>query len=203
MIDQADQAEPLGNRHDIRRQQHLSVILFHPHQAFVERRPPRSRLDHRLVGHHDPPLVERGNDLVGDADIDAALGFAFDIRPPHRIRSGAAALGTVERLVGAVNRLIGVARAEACFEPCERPTIFRIAREIVAKHLLRVRRLASGNQLEAEGLAHRVVPRRSSGSGRTCCRRSGRTRRRRAAGRGCGLRPPRSRHRRHRSRRRH
>ena len=110
MIDQTDQAEPLGDRDDIRRQQHLPVIPFHPYQTFVERGPPRARLNHRLVGHHDPPLVERGNDLVGDADIDAALGVAFDIRPPHRIRPGAAALGAVERLVGAVDRLIGVAR---------------------------------------------------------------------------------------------
>ena len=109
VIDQADQAEPLRDRHDIGRQQDLAVVLLHPHQAFVERGLARARLHHRLERRHDAALVERGDDLVGDADIDAALRVALDIGPPQRERAGAAALGAVERFLGAVDRLIGVA----------------------------------------------------------------------------------------------
>ena len=110
VIDQPDQAELFRDRDDIRRQQNLAVVLLHAHQAFVERGIARARLDHRLERHHDPALVERGDDLVGDADIDAALGVALDIRAPHRKRPGAAALGAIERFMGAVDRLVGVAR---------------------------------------------------------------------------------------------
>ena len=110
VIDQPDQAELLGDRNDVRRQQNLPVILLHADQAFVERRLARARLHHRLERHHDPALVERGDDLVGDADIDAALGVALDIRPPQRKRPGAAALRHIERFLGAVDRLVGVAR---------------------------------------------------------------------------------------------
>ena len=108
MIDQPDQAELLRHRNDVRRQQHLPVILLHADQALVERRLARARFHHRLERHHDPALVERGDDLVGDADIDAALGVALDIRAPQPKRSGAAALRGIERLLGAVDRLVGV-----------------------------------------------------------------------------------------------
>ena len=80
VVDQPDQAQSLGDRDDIGRQQRLAVLLLHPHQAFVERRLPRARLDHRLERRDDAALVQRGDDLVGDADVDAALGIAFDIR---------------------------------------------------------------------------------------------------------------------------
>ena len=110
MIDQSDQAEPLGDGNDIGRQQHLAVFLLHPHQAFVERGVARTRLDDGLERHDDSPVVQRGDDLVGDADIDAALGVALDIRLPQRQRSGTAALGGVERFLGTVDRLVGVAR---------------------------------------------------------------------------------------------
>ena len=109
MIDQPDQAQSLGDRNDIGRQQRLPVRLLHPHQALVECRLPRARLDHRLERRDDAALVQRGDDLVGDADVDAALGVALDIRLPQRERSGAAALGAVERFLGAVDGLIGVA----------------------------------------------------------------------------------------------
>ena len=109
MVDQPDQPQSLGDRNDIGRQQRLPVLLLHPHQALVERRLPRARFDHRLERRDDAALVERGDDLVGDADVDAALGVAFDIRTPQRERSGAAALGAVERFLGAVDGLIGIA----------------------------------------------------------------------------------------------
>ena len=48
MIDQADQAEPFGDRHDVGREQHAAVVLLHPHQAFVEGARARIRRDHRL-----------------------------------------------------------------------------------------------------------------------------------------------------------
>ena len=110
VIDQPDQAELLGDGDDVRRQQHLAVALLHPHQAFVEGGLPRSGVDHRLERHHDAPLVERGDDLVGDADIDPALGVALGIGTPQRERAGAAALGHVQGFLGAVDRLVGVAR---------------------------------------------------------------------------------------------
>ena len=110
MIDQADQAEPLRHRNDIRREQDLPVILFHADQAFVEGRLARARFHHRFERHHHPPFVEGGDDLVGDADVDAALGVALDVRAPQRQRPGAAPLGGIERLLGAVDRLLGVAR---------------------------------------------------------------------------------------------
>ena len=100
VIDQADQAEPLRHRNDVGRQQHLAVVLLHADQALVERRIARARLHHRLERHHDAALVERGDDLVGDADIDPALGVALDIRTPHRERSGAAALGAYRAFHG-------------------------------------------------------------------------------------------------------
>ena len=82
VIDQPDQAQSLGDRNDIGRQQRLPIRLLHPHQALVERRLPRARFDHRLERRDDAALVQRGDDLVGDADIDAALGIARDIRTP-------------------------------------------------------------------------------------------------------------------------
>ena len=84
VIDQADQAEPLRHRHDVGRQQHLAVALLHPHQAFVERSLARARGDHRLERRDDAAVVERGDDLVGDADVDAPLRVALDIGPPQR-----------------------------------------------------------------------------------------------------------------------
>ena len=109
MVDQPDQAQPLCDGHDIRRQQRLPVRLLHPHQALVECRLPRARFDHRLERRDDAALVQRGDDLVGDADVDAALGIAFDIRTPQRERSGAAALGAIECFLGAGDGLIGSA----------------------------------------------------------------------------------------------
>ncbi len=50
MIDQADEAEPLGDRHDVGRKQHLAVALVHPHQAFMERALARGGRHHRLIG---------------------------------------------------------------------------------------------------------------------------------------------------------
>ncbi len=110
MIDQAYQAELLGYGDDVRRQQNLPVILLHADQALVERSIARTRLHYRLERHHDPALIERSDDFVGDADIDTALGVALDIRPPQRERAGAAALRHVERFMGAVDRLVGAAR---------------------------------------------------------------------------------------------
>ena len=109
MIDQPDQARALGDRNDIGRQQRLPVRLLHPHQALVERRLPRARFDHRLERRDDAALVQRGDDLVGDADVHPALGIARDIRTPQRERPGAAALGGIERFLSAVDRLIGIA----------------------------------------------------------------------------------------------
>jgi hypothetical protein len=82
VIDQPDQAELFRDRNDIGRQQRLPVRLLHPHQAFVERRLSRACFHDRLERRDDAALVERGDDLVGDADVDAALGVAFDIRTP-------------------------------------------------------------------------------------------------------------------------
>ena len=83
--------------------------LFHPHQALVERGLPRARLDHRLERRDDAALVQRGDDLVGDADVDTALGITRGIRTPQRERTDAAALGRVERLMNAVDGLVGIA----------------------------------------------------------------------------------------------
>ncbi|GCC46359.1 hypothetical protein chiPu_0030621, partial [Chiloscyllium punctatum] len=105
MIDQPDQAEPLGDRHDVGREQRTAVVLLHADQALVKRRLPRARIDYRLEADHDAALVQRGDDLVGDADVDAALRVALDIRLPQRERTGAAALGGIQRLLGAIDRL--------------------------------------------------------------------------------------------------
>ena len=109
VIDQAYQAELLGDRDDIGRQQNLAVILLHADQALVERRLARAGFHHGLERHHDPALVERGDDLVGDADIDAALGVALDIRTPHQKRPGAAVFRHIQRFMGAVDGLVGIA----------------------------------------------------------------------------------------------
>ena len=109
MIDQADQPEPLRHRYDIGREQHLAVALLHPHQAFVERRLARARSHDRLERRDDAAVVQRGDDLVGDADVDAALRVALDIGPPQPERAGTAALGGIQRFLGAVDRFIGIA----------------------------------------------------------------------------------------------
>ena len=90
--------EWLGDRHDIRRQQHLTVILLHAHQRLIERAAAAARIDHRLERRDDAALVQRSHDLVGDADIDATLRVALDIRTPQREPAGAATLGAVQGL---------------------------------------------------------------------------------------------------------
>ena len=114
VIDETDQAELLRHRHNVRREQELAILLLHPHQAFVERRLTRTRIDHGLEGGEDAALVQRGDDLVGDADVDAALRIALDVRTPHRERAGAAALCRLEDFLGPVDCFIGgprIARA--------------------------------------------------------------------------------------------
>ena len=87
MIDQADQPEPFRDRDDVGRQQHLAVVLLHADQALVESGIARAGIHHRLEGHGDAAIVERGDDFVGDANIHPALGVALDIRAPQRKRT--------------------------------------------------------------------------------------------------------------------
>src|SRR3569623_1001165 len=67
-------------------------------------------MHYRLVGEHDAALVERSDDLVGDADVAAALRVTLGGRAPGGERAGTAALGGSQRLVRAADRLVGVAR---------------------------------------------------------------------------------------------
>ncbi len=110
MIDHADQSEFLRHRHHVRREQELAVLLTHAHQALVERRFARACIDHRFEGGEDATLVQRGDDLVGDTDVDPALRVALDIGPPHRERTAAAAFRGLENFLGTVDRFIGVTR---------------------------------------------------------------------------------------------
>ena len=82
----------------------------HPHQAFIEGSLLRVRLHHRLERDHEAAVVQRGDDFVGDADVDAPLRLALDIRQPAGERARAPALGAFERLLRAADHVIGGAR---------------------------------------------------------------------------------------------
>ncbi|MGY2931632.1 hypothetical protein ACVWZ6_001234 [Bradyrhizobium sp. GM6.1] len=65
--------------------------------------------NYRLIGKLDAALIQCGDDLVGDADVDAALGVARGIRAPGCERADAALFRGVQGLVGAIDGFIGVA----------------------------------------------------------------------------------------------
>ncbi|MGY3107409.1 NAD(P)-dependent dehydrogenase (short-subunit alcohol dehydrogenase family) [Bradyrhizobium sp. LM6.9] len=69
----------------------------------------RGGRDHRLIGELDTALVQRGDDLVGNADVDAALRVARGIGTPGRERTHAALFCGIQRLMGAIDGLVGVA----------------------------------------------------------------------------------------------
>ncbi len=81
MVEHAHEAELLGDRHDLAGMGDAAVGAVHPHQAFVEGELARLRVDHRLEGERDAPLVERGDDLVGRAQAFAAQRVALDVGP--------------------------------------------------------------------------------------------------------------------------
>ncbi len=88
MIDEADEAEALGERHDLGRRDEGAVGAADAHQAFMERGPPRCRFHHGLEGGEDAALVERPDDLVARPHVLAALRVALDnlggTLPPRR-----------------------------------------------------------------------------------------------------------------------
>src|ERR1700722_19688974 len=66
----------------------------------------------------------------------------------------------LESSIDARGLVRSVTRAETDRESVKRPSIFRVLLQIVAKDLLRIRCLASRQQLHPERFTHRKVPRR-------------------------------------------
>ena len=84
---------------------------MHAHQAFIERDLAAFRLDHRLEGERDAPLVERGDDLVGGARAVAAQRFALDIRPVGGERAAALGARGIAAHPARGSRISGTVRA--------------------------------------------------------------------------------------------
>ena len=179
MIDQPDQPEPFGHRHDVGRQQHLAIVLLHADQALVESGITRAGIHHRLERHGDAAIVERGDDLVGDANIHPALGIALDIRPPQRKRTGATAFGERRAFLRAVDRFIRAASVTRHGDGADRGC-YRERAPIWSAPPRREWR--PGTAPPQRSYRRRCS---SSAPARTCCRRSGRARRRRASEREC------------------
>ena len=113
MIEQADQAEPLRDRNHLLRGNQRAVGAADAHQALMECRLPRLRVDHRLERDQDAALVERGDDLVGRAHVLAAHRVTLDVRTIELERALTLGLGGIERLLGARKDFrhgLGVAR---------------------------------------------------------------------------------------------
>jgi hypothetical protein len=106
VIDQPDQSKLLGDRHDVRCE-HQSIIMAHAHQALVECRLARVRLHHRFEGDDEAAVVQRGDDLVSDTNVDAPLRFTLDIRQPRHERAGASRLGRLQRFLRAACHIVG------------------------------------------------------------------------------------------------
>ncbi len=69
---------------------------------------PRTRVHHRLVGHHQAPLVERALTISSvTRNVDAALGIALHIGPPGKVRTGPPGLRPVERLLRTHHGFVG------------------------------------------------------------------------------------------------
>ena len=113
MVEHADQADALGHRDDLVGMRDAAVGALHAHQAFVEGDVAAFRLDHRLEGERDAPLVERGDDLVGRAHAVAPHGVALDVRPvgdEGAVALGARGMQRVERAREDFRHRAGVAR---------------------------------------------------------------------------------------------
>ena len=80
MIEQAHEAEPLGDRNDLARRDAPSRRRAGSASGIRKTPSAGLRIDHRLVSQQDAPLVQRGHDLVGRADIFLPHRLAFDIR---------------------------------------------------------------------------------------------------------------------------
>jgi hypothetical protein len=101
MIEQAHEPKPFGHRDDLGGAQKAAVGAAHPHQTFIECRPAIGRPRHGPVSQKNPPLVERGDDLVGGAEILPAQRLALDIGPIGQKRAAPLHLRGVERLLRA------------------------------------------------------------------------------------------------------
>ena len=181
MIDQADQAEPFGDRHDVRCEQ-KPVVVAHAHEALVERGLARGRRHHRLEGDDETAVVQRRDDLVGDADVDAPLRLALDIRQPGHERAGAALFCGLQRFLRAAHHIVGGARIARHVDAADRHGDGDRTR--LRRHDLVAQRREKALRRDLHLVDRAVL----QDQGRACCRRNGRARRHRAAVRAGALR---------------
>ena len=87
-----------------------AVGVLDAHQAFIKRRLPAMRIDHRFVSQQDAPVVQRGHDLVGRADVFLAQRVALDIRLIGEERARPLGLGAIERFLRARQNFVDIAR---------------------------------------------------------------------------------------------
>ena len=80
MIKEPHKAQSFGDRDNFTCTQQAAVGAAHSHQALVKGRLPAVRIYDGLIGEKNAPLVERGDDFIGDAYILAPLHFALEVR---------------------------------------------------------------------------------------------------------------------------
>ncbi len=108
----AHQAELLDHRHEGRRRNELAIVGTEAHQALVERRLVRDRLDDRLEREGEPILGDRPLDFGGDRLAAAMQEVLLLGRTIGREAVAALALGLAKRGFGAGHHVLrGLARA--------------------------------------------------------------------------------------------
>ena len=103
-VDQPDEAKLFRQRHDGRGRQQRTVGPADAQQALIGRDAAvRPRRDDRLEGQADAPVVERGDDLVGDPEVLPALPVALEVRHIGLEGAAAARLHPVQRFLCAAH----------------------------------------------------------------------------------------------------
>ena len=107
-VDQPDEAELFGDRHEMRRGDHRAVGIGHAQQCLMHDDVAASRIDDRLIGELEAVLLEAGDDLGGAARIEVALRDAPRRRLEQDEAVGRQSLGLGQRLFGARHGGIGL-----------------------------------------------------------------------------------------------